>query len=408
MLIQDSNKTITMRIAFLYTFLLICLTACSDSDDNPTVASEPAFLSYKSEPQPRGGQCNDQVDVSAPLIVNGFGFNHDNSRNKASLIDSTNVDGLEVNFIYAPANATEKRGAPAVTAQAIFLTSGSELIAVNRLSGCRYWTFSLPEGNRMFRSGSILYVPEDKGFPATVYAGDSGGYVYAVEAVSGSLLWHRFVGNSPRYQYITGGMQHHGGRLFVPVSSNELLNNLFGQGACCVTHGMLVALEVETGNTLWEYHTTEEATEIVVPDNRVGPNGASIWSTPTLDIGRNTIYVGTGQNYTEPITRTSDAVISLDMDDGSVNWIFQATDTDAWNASCLFPGSMRCPDPAGHDFDFGAAPILVEARNTVIAGDGLLINSGYNTFQAFDGRRYQAGQGNALFVLRLPQEGTGY
>jgi hypothetical protein len=37
-----------------------------------------------------------------------------------------------------------------------------------------------------------------------------------------------------------------------------------------------------------------------------------------------------------------------------------------------------------------------------VAGDGLLINSGYSTFQSVNGR-YQAGAGNALFVLRLPQ-----
>lgn len=328
-----------------------------------------AFLSYEAEPQPRGGLCANTVDVDAPLIVSGFGFNHANTRNQASLINTTNVGSLTTNFIYAPASATEKRGAPAATAQAIFLASGNELIAINRLSGCRYWSFTISENDAKFRSGSILFVPESEATPAAVYAADSSGNVYAVHAVSGETLWQRFVGTDSRYHFITGGMQHYQGKLFVPVSSNELLNNLFGQDPCCSTHGMLVALEAASGDTVWEYHTTEDANEIVVANNRVGPNGAAVWSAPTVDARRNAIYIGTGQNYTEPVTITSDAIISLDMDSGEVNWVFQARDTDAWNASCLFPDSMRCPDPEGHDFDFGAAPILLEDGDTLIAGD---------------------------------------
>jgi polyvinyl alcohol dehydrogenase (cytochrome) len=78
---------------------------------------------------------------------------------------------------------------------------------------------------------------------------------------------------------------------------------------------------------------------------------------------RNVVYVGTGQNYTEPTTDTSDAIIAIDIDSGQVNWIFQATANDAWNAACEFENSIHCPDPEGHDFDFGSAPIVVNDGN---------------------------------------------
>lgn len=361
-----------MRFAWLCFIVLPLLFSCSDgSDSSNSTIVEPQFpfLSYAAEPQPRGGLCADTVDVSAPLIVSGFGFNHGNTRNQPSLIDASNVGSLAINFIYSPTNAEEKRGAPAVTAQAIFLTSGSELVAINRLSGCRYWSSAIADEGGVFRSASILFAPDSEASPAIVFAATSRGYVYAVNAQSGIPLWRKFVGTHPSFNFITGGMQYYQGKLFVPVSSNELLNRLFGSEACCDTHGMLVALEAGTGKTLWEYHTTADANEIVVPGERVGPNGAAIWSAPTLDTQRNAVYVGTGQNYTEPVTITSDAIISLDMDSGEVNWVFQARDTDAWNASCIFANSMRCPDPEGHDFDFGAAPILLEDSETLIAGD---------------------------------------
>ena len=212
------------------------------------------FLSYYSEAQPRGGLCIDSVDVNAPLIVSGFGFNHSNTRNQASLIDSTNVDILDINFHYAPANSNEKRGAPAVTAQAIFLKSGRELVAINRESGCQYWTFTTPDTRGSSRSASILFVPASETASAVVYAADSNGYVYAVRAESGEALWQTFAGTNPTYHFITGGMQHYQGKLFVPLSSKELLETLFDPEACCKSHGVLAVPEANTGASSIQCH----------------------------------------------------------------------------------------------------------------------------------------------------------
>jgi len=356
--------------------LLQFLTACSNSNNETNFSNNEtnfdpafAFLAYESPPQPRGGACSGSVDVNAPLIVSGFGFNHANTRNQPSLIDSANVDQLTVNFLHTQTGVKEKRGAPAVTAQTIFMTSGRQLLALNRQSGCQYWAFSNPAAGADFRSSSILFVPAGDNVPAVVYAADFNGYVYAVYAQTGAPLWQKFVGTIPFLHFVTGGMQYHQGKLFVPVSSKEVLATVFLRDACCSSHGMLVALDATTGNLLWDYHTTAEATETVLPGERIGPNGAPVWATPTIDSKRNAVYIGTGQNYTEPATNTSDAIISLDMDSGAVNWIFQAREADTWNGHCSNPESLRCSHPAGHDFDFGAAPILLDDGNTLIAGD---------------------------------------
>ena len=361
-----------MRTVVLLTLLLPFLAACSDTGNQEYSASAApslAFLSYPVTPQPRGGLCSDTVDVNAPIIVNGFGFNDSNTRNQPSLIDSSNVDTLTLNFHYAQASVTEKRGAPAVTAQVIFLTSGNQLLAINRLSGCRYWRFTTPGSGVNFRSASILFVAGDDVSPAVLYVADFNGIVYAVNAANGEPIWQKFVGTIPYLHFVTGGMQHHAGKLFVPVSSKEVLATALLPGACCISHGMLVALEARTGEVLWQFHTTKDASEVVLAGERIGPNGAPVWATPTLDVRRNAIYIGTGQNYTEPATNTSDAIISLDMDSGAVNWIFQARENDTWNGNCGIINSLRCSNPPGHDFDFGAAPILLDDGDTLIAGD---------------------------------------
>jgi len=363
---------------YLLPLLLLCsVIACSDSADSgsraanePTKEVEPLlpFQSYELTQQPRGGDCDESVDLSAPVINSGLGYDRENTRHAESILDSGNVGDLAVNFSYASESVNEMRGAATVTAQVIFFAAGETLTAINRNSGCHYWSYRTAIKGGVFRSASVLLHHLNQSH-ALIYVGDYFGNVHALDARDGSLRWLEFAGSDTAHHFITGGMQAHEQRLFVPVSSKEVVTGAFSLDGCCISHGILSALNASTGQSNWAYHTTEEATEIIQPNERLGPNGAPIWSTPTLDIARNSVYVGTGQNYTEPTTGTSDAIISLGLETGSVNWVFQATEGDAWNYACEFNRPLRCPDPEGHDFDFGAAPVLADGGSALIAAD---------------------------------------
>lgn len=93
---------------------------------------------------------------------------------------------------------------------------------------------------------------------------------------------------------------------------------------------------------------------------RFGPSGVAVWSSPTIDERRGAVYVATGNNYTEPVTRLSDAVVALDLKTGRRLWSRQMMPGEAWNAGCNRPGKANCPDEEGPDFDFGASPVLLE------------------------------------------------
>ena len=56
-----------------------------------------------------------------------------------------------------------------------------------------------------------------------------------------------------------------------------------------------------------------------------GPSGAGVWSTPTVDAARGVLYVTTGDNYSEPATATSDAIMALDLKTGRILWSQQTT-----------------------------------------------------------------------------------
>jgi polyvinyl alcohol dehydrogenase (cytochrome) len=87
----------------------------------------------------------------------------------------------------------------------------------------------------------------------------------------------------------------------------------------------------------------------------------AIWSTPTVDAKRGVVYVTTGDNYTDPATPLSDAVIALRLRDGAVVWVRQVTPNDVWNAACM-GDKVNCPDPEGPDHDFGSPAILTRTE----------------------------------------------
>ncbi|HME05560.1 MAG TPA: PQQ-binding-like beta-propeller repeat protein [Bryobacteraceae bacterium] len=103
-----------------------------------------------------------------------------------------------------------------------------------------------------------------------------------------------------------------------------------------------------------------------------GPSGAGVWVSPTVDAAKRAVYVTTGDSYSDPAARTSDAFLAFDMETGNMLWSRQMTAGDAFNIACGNPAiEENCPQAKGPDFDFGSSPMLVRlpnGRRALIAG----------------------------------------
>jgi polyvinyl alcohol dehydrogenase (cytochrome) len=194
------------------------------------------------------------------------------------------------------------------------------------------------------------------------FFGDGAANVYAVDVASGAPVWQVRADSHPAAM-VTGTPAYHDGRLYVPVSSQEEVTALKPGYVCCTFRGSIVALEAGSGKTVWQTYTVDRAaTEARV--NKLGsptkgPSGAAVWSAPTIDTAAHVLYAATGDNYSDPATDTSDAVLAMALETGNVEWSHQFRAGDAFNVSCVIPGTKNCPDAAGPDFDFGASPILL-------------------------------------------------
>lgn len=324
--------------------------------------------------------CTDTFDATSPVRSSGFAQGLSNTRHAASSIDSTNVGQLALALSHNDASVKERRTAPLVTEQAIVFTSGRNLIAMNRLSGCTYWTYQVDKkstfliGNNAARSSSLAYVNEPGKTPL-IAVGDFYGKVHTVDARTGQWVWSRFLGDDARLNTITGGLQAVEGKLIVPIATKEVFTvvlDLFN--ACCTSHGLLHTVDAYTGKTVWKYATTNGTTRYDYSTRSRGPSGMSIFGVPTVDLARRQVYIGTGQNLSLPSTANSDSIIALDLDSGQPKWLFQGTAGDAWNAACALPDGFngKCPKKGvDTDFDFAAPPILTRTpsgRELLVAG----------------------------------------
>lgn len=306
---------------------------------------------------------NNSSTLGAPVAWNGWGSNLGNTRHQSGDegINKNNVAQLELKWAFAFPDATRSRSQPVVTPEVTFIGSQEgNVYALDNSNGCPWWTFSADAEVR----GAIFVDSDEKGVPETLLFGDFGATAYAVDAQTGELLWKTEVHDFPQAT-ITGSVTAHGDTLIVPVSSTEVLLASRRDYSCCGFRGAVVALSISTGEILWRTYTVDEPRPTILSTagtQQRGPSGAPIWSRPTIDVKRNLVYVGTGENYSSPANDYSDAVLAMDLDSGEIRWATQLTANDAWNGACS-TGTPNCPEEDGPDYDIGASPILTTDAN---------------------------------------------
>lgn len=316
-------------------------------------------------------------DVNSPPALSGWGFTPDNRReipSRVAGIDRENAGRLSLAWVMAFPDAVRARSHPAAAGGAIYVGSQDGTVyALERETGCLRWHF---RARGEVRTGTIVapWKAGDAEADPLVYFGDFLGNVYALRARDGSLVWQDRA-DDHQNATITGTPTLFENRLYVPVSSLEVTTAASPDYACCSFRGSVVAYEADSGSRLWKTYSIKKPPSPQKANahgvTQLGPSGAPIWNTPAVDAVRRQIYVGTGENYSSPAGDTSDAILALDMDDGTIKWVFQATSGDAWNGSCVMADQSNCPQENGPDFDFGGAAILAsgkDGRDLVLAG----------------------------------------
>jgi polyvinyl alcohol dehydrogenase (cytochrome) len=338
-------------IILLLVTLLPGQTVAASLDHSGTIQADPESI-------PQSSYCKDTGYIRNSPSWNGYGVDMENSRfepAKFSGITGADVAKLKLKWAFGFPGVTTSFGTPTVVGGRLYIGSADGTVyALDASTGCIFWTFKAEGG---VRTGPIVSPSGDIAF-----IGDLHAWMHAVNAHTGARLWTTHVDDHPGAS-IVGTPKLVGDRVYVPVSGGgEELAAANPNYVCCKFRGSLVALDAKTGKQIWKSYTISDAAKITGKNKTGtdvwGPSGASIWSSPTIDSERHTIYVGTGVNYSRPATKTSDAVIAFDIKDGKILWSQQLTDGDVYNFACATQPASNCPENPGSNIDIGSSPIL--------------------------------------------------
>jgi polyvinyl alcohol dehydrogenase (cytochrome) len=303
---------------------------------------------------------------------NGWSPSVTNSRfqsEDAAGLAAPRVAKLKLKWAFSLGEVAVARSQPVIVAGRVFIgTQRGAMYALDARTGCIRWEY---QADAAVRSG-VTYGAAD-GEPA-VFFGDIKANMYALSALTGRLIWRVHAGVD-RPAIVTATPRFYGGLVYQPFASAEEALAANPNYPCCRFRGSIAAFDANTGRKIWEAFTIPEAAAPTGKNSagvqQYGPSGAGVWSSPTIDEQSAALYVATGDNYSDPPTSTSDAILAFDLKTGRLLWSKQLTEGDAFNNACSTPQRVNCPQQPGPDFDFGQPPILVDLgggkRELVIA-----------------------------------------
>jgi polyvinyl alcohol dehydrogenase (cytochrome) len=290
----------------------------------------------------------------------GWGGAQGNQRYQAeeTILNPDNVHGLKLKWAFGFPETTRVRSQPTVTASFVYIGSQEGTVyALDADIGCIRWAF---DAGTEVRGAIKLHTHPTDGRSILVF-GDTKANAYSLDANTGEMLWKTKV-HEHALATITGSVNADKDKVYVPISSSEIIPAARPQYECCTFRGALAAVNLIDGTIAWRTYTTEEPIATgknSAGTNSFGPSGAPIWSSPMLDSKRKLVIATTGQNYSSPATGTSDAVIAMDTATGEIRWITQVWENDAWNGACSYR-TANCPEEDGPDFDIGTGVILTK------------------------------------------------
>ncbi|HXX71847.1 MAG TPA: PQQ-binding-like beta-propeller repeat protein, partial [Candidatus Acidoferrum sp.] len=249
-------------------------------------------------------------------------------------INQSNVGELRVKWAWSLPNGPNE-STPLEHDGVLFVESyGDKVQALNAVTGDLLWQYSrpLPADARLMQKRNLAI------YRTTLIVPTSDDDLVALDIKTGNVIW-----DTPLVDY-KKGYQLTGGPL---VAKGKVIQGIGGQSP---GGNFIVALDVETGQEVWRFHTIAQPGEPgdswngLPADKR---NGASVWTAGSFDPQLGLVYFGVGQTYdTGPVLHRvpgfsndglyTDSTLAFDPDTGKLVWHFQHVHNDQWDLDWAF------------------------------------------------------------------------
>jgi polyvinyl alcohol dehydrogenase (cytochrome) len=224
------------------------------------------------------------------------------------------------------------------------------------------WAVKAVSGQVVWRvqvGGNVIGSPAVVG--KALYVG-SGNDLYRLNAATGAVVW-KTVTNANPYSQINASPVVVGNLV---IQGTAQFEEVVGK-APFTFRGSIGAFDTATGAQVWNFVTT--------PNDSTSGAGEGVWSTPAVDSKLGLVYVGTGQNISEPTGPLADSLLAIDYKTGDLKWSRQFTNPDVFGVGNF----------TGRDADVGASPNLWVSRGREMVGVGQK-NGIYHALNAANGK----------------------
>ena len=278
-------------------------------------------------------------------------------------IDITNVSQIVPIYAFQTGIIGPFEASPLVSQSVMFVSTAYDgVFALNAKTGQVLWERPPIRGKFRLCCGAV-----NRGVALSdklVIIAQVDGVLVALDRQTGKVVWATTVADNAAGYSMTMAPLIYRNTVIVGVAGSE-----FG------IRGFLAAYDLREGHLRWRWHATD-------PQHWFGPSirlrsddgqrlgvrasalarkrfadswlhgGGGIWTTPAVDVARNTLYVTTGNPYPDGARHTrpgdnlyTDCIVALDASSGSLKWYYQ-----------------EMPHDVG-DLDAASPPILFDVRD---------------------------------------------
>ena len=258
----------------------------------------------------------------------GGNLNNTANASTENKISVNNVSKLAVNWIFDTVG--DISATPAVVEGNVYVTdwgtgeAGGYIYKIDAASGTLIWKHQISEytGNPASVSRNTPAVQGD-----IVVFGDQAppATVIAVDKQNGNLLWKTVIDNH-FLSSVTQSPIIFRNKVFVGTASRlEEGYSRSHPGYIRTFRGSIASLNLQTGKLIAQTFMSPSASPSV---NTEQYTGTSVWgNTAVVDTKRNSLYIGTGDNYSIPTgiqyldpNDFVDSIVALDLDTLQVKW----------------------------------------------------------------------------------------
>jgi len=297
-------------------------------------------------------------------------------------INRSNVGSLKVQCVYDLKQKVSFQTGPVAENGVVFFTTENDTYAINGETCAEIWKY-----HREFTSTGALALHVNRGAMVAkgrVYRGSNDGYLLALDAKTGKLIWEAKAANPAIGETLPAAPVVWNGMVFIGQAGGDNAG----------VRGRMMAFRESDGQKLWSF----DLVPMMGPGSETWPEstaqvprtGGATWSSYTVDEAEGALLVPVGNAAPDFLISArpganlyTDSVVILDAKSGHLRTYYQLVKNDT------------------HDWDIASPPVLLQkdpgVKMLAQAGKDGLFCPGSQGGSEWNGAAYDPGK-HILFV----------